>query len=193
VRQHALGAIVVFATVVTAAAQPAQKPEPAAPPQNSTAPTVPLRVQLVISKYKGEQKVTSLPYTISTAVGRDSRLRIGADAPYTATRTTVKPVPDGQTLAPPVSFSYRTVGTAIDCRPSASGDGRYRLDLTISHDSINYLTDTTSTPQGAPVFPTFSTTSTLVLKDGETGQLTVAADPITGDVVRVDVTLTVLK
>jgi hypothetical protein len=48
-------------------------------------------------------------------------------------------------------------------------------------------------PQGAPVFPTFSVTNTLVLKDGETGQLTVAADPITGEVLRVDVTLTLVK
>ena len=193
-RQHALTAIILFATVTAVAAQPAQKPEPSPPPQNaSTSPTIPLRVQLVISKYKGDKKVTSLPYTISTAVGRNSRLRIGADAPYSATRAAVKPAPDGQTSSPPASFSYRTVGTAIDCTPIAAGDGRYRLDLTISHDSINYVSDTTSPPQGAPVFPTFSTTNTLVLKDGETGQLTVAADPITGDVLRVDVTLTVLK
>ena len=193
-RQHALTAIILLATVIAVTAQQAQKPEPSPlPPNVVAAPTIPLRVQLVLSKYKGDKKVTSLPYTISTAVGRSSRLRIGADAPYSATRAAVKPAPDGQTSSPPVSFSYRTVGTSIDCMPLALGDGRYRLDLTISHDSINYVSDTTSPPQGAPVFPTFSTTNTLVLKDGETGQLTVAADPITGDVLRVDVTLTVLK
>ena len=196
VRQHALTAIVILATIASITAQQAQKPDPSPPPQNASAsPTVPLRVQLVISKYKADKKITSLPYTISTAVGRLARLRIGADAPYSATRVggPAKPAPDGQTSSPPASFSYRTVGTAIDCTPVAAGDGRYRLDLTISHDSISYVSDTTSPPQGAPVFPTFSTTSTLVLRDGETGQLTVAADPITGEVVRVDVTLTVLK
>ena len=35
-RQHALAVIVVFAIVVSATAQQAQKPEPAAPPQTST-------------------------------------------------------------------------------------------------------------------------------------------------------------
>lgn len=110
-----------------------------------------------------------------------------------ATRTTVKPSPDGQPASPPVSFSYRTVGTAIDCTPGPSGDGRYRVDLTISHDSISYSSDATPSPQGAPVFPTFSATNSLVLKDGETGQLTVAADPLTGDVIRVDVTLNIVK
>jgi type II secretory pathway component GspD/PulD (secretin) len=196
VRQHVLTAIGIFAAVASIAAEQAQKPEPSPPPQNvSASSTVPLRVQLVISKYKGDKKVTSLPYTISTAVGRPARLRIGADAPYSATRVgvPVKSAQEGQTASPPASFSYRTVGTAIDCTPVAAGDGRYRLDLTISHDSINYVSETTSPPQGPPVFPTFSTTNTLVLKDGETGQLTVAADPITGDVLRVDVTLTVLK
>jgi hypothetical protein len=192
VKQHVLGIIFVAATVASAAAQPAQKPDPPPPAQNaSTGVTVPLRVQLVISKFKGDKKVTSLPYTISTAVGRNSRVRIGADAPYSSTRPAQKPASDGQTSSSLTSFSYRTVGTAIDCTPSAAGDGRYRLDLTISHDSISYMSDTSS--PGAPVFPTFSTTNTLVLKDGETGQLTVAADPITGDVIRVDVTLTVLK
>ena len=49
-RQHALTAIILFATVIAVTAQPAQKPEPSPPPQNpSTSPTIPLRVQLVIS------------------------------------------------------------------------------------------------------------------------------------------------
>jgi type II secretory pathway component HofQ len=191
VRPHALAVIVVFAAVMSVTAQQAQKPEPSAPPPQAAGASaaVPLRVQLVISKYKADKKVASLPYTISTAVGRNARLRIGADAPYSQTRTTAKP-PDGQTPSPPVSVSYRTIGTAIDCTASAAGDGRFRLDLSVSHDSISFSTDTTSLPQGAPVFPTFSVTNTLVLKDGETGQLTVAADPITGEVLRVDVTLT---
>ncbi len=85
-----------------------------------------------------------------------------------------------------MSSSYR-----IDVTPRIVTG--FRLSLTISHDSISYPDDTVSPPQGAPAFPTFSTTNTLVLRDGETGQLTVAADPITGEVIRVDVTLTVLK
>lgn len=197
-RQHAIAAIFVLVTAISVTAQqaqkPGQKPEPASPALDTGAPpTVPVRVQLVISKYKGDKKISSLPYTISTALLRNAKLRIGADAPYSATRTAGKPSPDGQPASPPVSFSYRTVGTAIDCTPSPSGDGRYRVDLTISHDSISYSGDTTPSPQGAPVFPTFSATNSLVLRDGETGQLTVAADPLTGDVIRVDVTLNVVK
>lgn len=191
-KQLALATIVLCFTAGSASAQQAQKPEP--PPQTANAPaatTIPLRVQLVISKLKGEKKITSLPYTISTAAGRNSRLRIGADAPYSSTRTPQKAGADAQPTAPPVSFAYRTVGTAIDCTPTALADGRFRLDLTISHDSITYA-DTTSA-QGAPVFPTFSTVTALVLRDGETGQMAIAADPITGEVMRVDVTLTVLK
>jgi type II secretory pathway component HofQ len=192
VKPHALAVIATFVAVISVTAQ--QKPEPAmAPPNPNTTTATPLRVHLVISKYKGEKKITSLPYTISTAAGRQSRLRIGADAPYSSTRAAVKPTPEGQASPPTQSFSYRTVGTSIDCTPAALSDGRFRLDLSISHESINYASEAMSPPVGAPVFPSFSTTSTLVLKDGETGQLTVAADPITGEVIRVDVTLTTLK
>jgi Flp pilus assembly secretin CpaC len=163
VKQRALIAIAVFATVISATAQQAQKPDAPPQPTNTSASSyVPLRVQVVISKYKGEKKVTSLPYTISTAVGQVARMRIGADAPIQGTKATAKPSPDGQTSSSP-SISYRTVGTAIDCSPVASGDGRFRLNLTISHDSISYAGDTVSPPQGAPAFPTFSTTNTLVL------------------------------
>jgi type II secretory pathway component HofQ len=193
VKQHAFAVIALMFTAVSASAQQAQKPEP--PPAQTTnapgGPVAPLRVQLVISKSKGDKKIASLPYTISTAAGRNSRLRIGADAPYSSTRPAQKGGAEAQTTSP-VSFAYRTVGTAIDCTPTALADGRFRLDLTISHDSITYVNDTAS-PQGAPVFPTFSTTNALILRDGETGQMAIAADPITGEIVRVDVALTVLK
>ena len=193
-KQHAPAVIALLFTAVSASAQQAQKPEPPPAPTTSapSGPVVPLRVQLVISKSKDDKKITSLPYTISTAAGRNSRLRIGADAPYSSTRPAQKGGAEAQTTSPPVSFAYRTVGTAIDCTPTALADGRFRLDLTISHDSITYVNDPAS-PQGPPVFPTFSATNALILRDGETGQMAVAADPITGEVVRVDVTLTLLK
>lgn len=46
---------------------------------------------------------------------------------------------------------------------------------------------------GAPVFRTISVASTTVLKDGQTTQLSTATDPISGLVMRVDVTLNVSK
>jgi hypothetical protein len=55
-----------------------------------------------------------------------------------------------------------------------------------------------ATPQGAPatalpVIRTFRASNNLVLRDGQTRQFTAGADRITGEVVKVDVTLKVAK
>ena len=59
-RQHAVAAILVVVAAMSATAQqaqkPGQRPEPSSPAVDTGAPpTVPVRVQLVISKYKGEE------------------------------------------------------------------------------------------------------------------------------------------
>ena len=48
-------------------------------------------------------------------------------------------------------------------------------------------------PPRPPVLRTFSSDATLFLRDGQTAQLVVATDPLNGDVLKVDVTLTVVK
>ena len=58
--------------------------------------------------------------------------------------------------------------------------------------------DAVVTPQGAsattlPVIRTFRASNNLVLRDGQTRQFSAAADRITGEVVKVDVTLKVAK
>jgi hypothetical protein len=45
----------------------------------------------------------------------------------------------------------------------------------------------------APTLRSFSTSNEVVLKDGQTAQFTAAADKTTGEVMKVDVTLTVEK
>ena len=42
------------------------------------------------------------------------------------------------------------------------------------------------------VFRSFDSDNTLVLRDGQTRQYVAAADPVSGETIRVDVTLTVL-
>ena len=44
-----------------------------------------------------------------------------------------------------------------------------------------------------PSFNTFKVNETVILRDGESSQFTSATDKITGQVIKVDVTLTVLK
>lgn len=44
-----------------------------------------------------------------------------------------------------------------------------------------------------PTFRTFTSSQTLILKDGQTTQFTTATDRVSGEVTKVDVTLTVVK
>jgi type II secretory pathway component GspD/PulD (secretin) len=94
----------------------------------------------------------------------------------------------------PQSFQYKDVGTNIDCSASSTDDGRYRLAITIEDSSI--ITDEKAQPgqvKGNPSFRSFRSTETLLLRDGQTLQFTSATDKISGDVVKVDVTLTVIR
>ncbi len=46
---------------------------------------------------------------------------------------------------------------------------------------------------GLPSFQSFTSSMNVILRDGQTAQYTTATDKITGEVVRVDVTVNVLK
>ena len=52
----------------------------------------------------------------------------------------------------------------------------------------------TDTPlANVPAFRTFKSTFVPILRDGQTAQYTAATDPVIGEVVKIDVTVTVLK
>lgn len=188
-------ALLLMVLVPVAAQQPAtpDKPPPPAKPTPTPAPSaatplIPLRVRVVLSKYQGEKKLSSLPYDLSVnAGGNQTQLRIGGDVPVRATN--VKPSDDK-----PVSFNFRSVGTSIDCNVAPPESGVFRLAITVSDDSAGYVDD--KSPEGLAGFPrfrTFRVSNTLLLRDGQTTQMTTATDPITGEVMRVDVTLNVQK
>jgi hypothetical protein len=190
-------AAVLLATPPAPAQDAPASPKPEAAPRR-TGPTVPLRVQILFTKLQGERKVASLPYTLVCNADEarvPSRVRMGIEVPVAAKEENA-----------PTRFQYKNVGTNIDCNASPSGDGRYRLNLGIEQSSI-YSGPETRTPRadaptwtpadvaagGAPLFRTFSTTFSPILRDGETSQYTVATDPVSGEVVKIDVTVTVVK
>jgi len=148
-----------------------------------------LKVQVVLSRYQGEKKVSSLPYTLTvTPNDRPTSLRMGAQVPVA--NTTFQEA--GK--APVQSFSYREVGTSIDCAAHTLEGGRYSVRLTVEDSSV-YPDDTSATvpPTGHPSFRSFRSDQMIVLADGQSAQYTTATDKVTGEVVKVDVTLTVLK
>jgi type II/III secretion system protein len=150
--------------------------------------TTPLKLQIVIGRYQGEKKISSMPYTMSVLAGNGAHLRMGTRIPVMMVTTTNTPK-DTPQVGP---VQYQDVGTNIDCSATALDDGRFALTMTLEDSSV-YPDDQPPGVRGNPSFRSFRATNGFVLKNGETGQFTTAADKVTGETVKVDVTLTVLK
>jgi Flp pilus assembly secretin CpaC len=163
---------------------PSPQEKPAAAP---APPAVPLRISVVISRFQGEKRVSNLPFTLTLNSGDRTSLRMGADVPVPQAA-----VKDGTTLS---SYSYRGVGTQIDANAaSILDDGRVRLSLTVNDSQVSIEDSPSAGPmRGLPRFQNFTSTATLLLRDGQTMQYTAATDKVTGEVVRVEVMLTVVK
>jgi hypothetical protein len=98
-------------------------------------------------------------------------------------------------VSAPASVSYEQVGTQIDCRVSPTDDGRYVLELTVSEKSLyaNGEGPAVPRPAGNPPFRSFRTHDTIILKDGQTAEFAAAGDRVSGEVVRVEASLHVVK
>lgn len=190
-----VSAIVAAATALPASAQPTTV-TPVETKQRASGEQIPVRVQLVVSRHQGEKKLSSTPYTLSVVANDNdtTSMRMGVDV---AVPQTVFKGGEGSSI-PQTSYSYRSVGTNIDCQARTLDGGLFKLDLAVS-DTAVFVPEkgqgTASAPgvSGIPAFRTFTSQFNVVLKDGQTAQHTAATDPVSGEVLRVDVTLTVLK
>ena len=170
-----------------ATAKPAPAPAPVGPSTSQAlGPLMPLDVLVVVNRYQGEKRVSSLPYNL--AVNANDRtissLRMGARVQ----------VPNG----PPNlrTFSWEQIGTNIDCFARTMDDGRFQVNLIIDDSSIYENVPGAVKPSAddnSPVFRSFKSTNTLVLRDGQTRQFTAATDRVNGEIVRIEVTLRVVK
>lgn len=190
-------AIAIAATAAISQAQES-KPVPNVVGQSSIPgkPT-PLRVQLVISRFNGEKKIASLPYTMWVTANEPSRtqLRMGSDVPVV---TTVFGGGDKEKAGTPMkSWNYRSVGTNIDCTASSAPDGAFKLVIVLNESSIQFDPKASGQPSAgmadAPVFRNYSSNFVILVRDGQTAAYTSATDPVSGEVLKVDVTLNVLK
>lgn len=170
------------------------------PAPRSPAAATALKVTVVLSRYQGEKRVSSMPYVLgvtagATAPGPKTTLRMGTAVPVIMT---VFGGGDGKTI-PQSSYNYRDVGTNIDC--TAWGEettaGLFQVSLTITDSSIGLDPSKKTGAQGVvpdiPSFRNFNSSFTALLRDGQTMQYTSATDPVTGDLMKIDVTLNLMK
>jgi hypothetical protein len=161
------------------------------PANEARLPEVPLKIQIVLSEFDGAQKISTLPYTLS-ALGTSERNRQWAKLRY-GVRVPVNTGSD--------QYTYRDVGTNIDCVAFQHDEGNFRLDLSVERSSVTLPNATgketewkpgDNTP-AHPLIRSFRDEFTVVVKNGQTIEGTSAVDPVTGHVLKIDVTLNVLK
>jgi hypothetical protein len=169
--------VVLASLTVPAVAQPAPAPR-----------ATTLMLEVVIARYQGDKRVSSLPYSLAVYANdsEHSRLRIGGEVPVPSPAMT-----DGKVLA---SYSYRSIGTSIDCRASTLDEGRFRVLITIEDTSVYADSETPGAKAtGAASFRSFRSNNALVLRDGQTAEFTTATDRISGEVTKVTVKLSIMK
>jgi hypothetical protein len=188
----ASAALLLSATVALGA----QENQPAPPQPASRQALVPLKVSLVLSRYQGEKKISSVPYVLWVTANGPERtsLRMGNQIPVTTT------VFSKEGERPATSYNYRDVGTNIDCTSSTAADGYYKLNLTVADSSVYFpdrsdptLAKELTSASGTPAFRSFTSSFYILLRDGQTVQYTSATDQVTGQVIKLDATINVQK
>jgi type II secretory pathway component GspD/PulD (secretin) len=190
----------IFAAVFVAGALTAVDAQEKPVPVQTAAPTASnpgvrsqtgLKVQIVLARYQGEKRISSLPYVLGVVSnGQKTSLRVGTQLPIALS---VK----GDATAV-TSYNYRDLGTNIDCSAQDSPGGMYNLAITISDSSVQLEAQEGSATKKAtvsdvPAFRAFNASFNVLLRDGQTMQYASATDSVSGEVVKIDVTLNVLK
>lgn len=146
---------------------------------------IPLRVQVTISRYEGVKMTSSLPFTLWVNANVDSTttLNVGSRVPT--------PTPTLGAAGTVDTYSYNPVGTNLTSSAISLDDGRFSVLLTISDSSL--VPSKSSGGANLPTFQSFSSQNRLLLRDGQVAQFIAATDKVSGEVTRVEVTITVIK
>jgi hypothetical protein len=170
------------------------------PRTDNKVPATTLKVQVTFAEHEGEKKLANLPYTFFLKAAD-----LGPSSPWTKVRMGSRvPVATGSDKGS-IQFQYIDVGTNIDARGLAADDGRFDITLNLERSWVEgeVLVPTEKPSEAArdsnsgqfkePVIRQFKTELTLTMRDGQTIQTTQAADPLSGRVLTITVTMNVVK
>jgi hypothetical protein len=167
------------------------------PKPDAKASSATLKLQVTVVEREGDKKVTNLPYTFlvkaegGTHVPPWTKLRTGSRVPVYAGKD--------------AGMQYVDVGTNIDARALVAEDGRFDVTLNLERSWVEgevvvpvekisgASPDTTSAHFKEPIIRQFKSELTLPIHDGQTTEITQAADPNSGRMLTITVTMNVLK
>lgn len=174
--------------------KPKQEDKPKAEAQS-----VPAKVTIVFTDYDGDKKTKSLPYTIyiNAHTGEDPRggsmtkLRVGSRVPvYTGGNSG--------------NMTYLDVGTNIDAHAAHTQEGYFVLALRLERSWAEGYTlvpvqrppeqmDPHAGSFQEPIIRSFQSELDLKLREGQTVETTMATDPISSKVIKVEISLSIVK
>jgi len=199
-----LGACAALLLIAIPAAKAQDKPAAETPAPEAI---VPAKLQIVLTEYDGTKKISSMPYSIPIVLkvsALTSSLRLGVRVPINSTTSKT-----GEN-----SLQYVDVGTNIDVSDIdyrlnhvLATPGRFTIELRIDRSSLYVPSrdkdghidggkDWTAgepPPGNEPMIRQFRGDVMLLLRDGQEAEATVATDPLTGHILKVEATLNVLK
>jgi len=176
-----------------------EKPKAEEKPK-SEAQSTPAKALIVFTEYDGDKKVKSLPYTLyinapdapELRPGTWARLRIGSRVPVYTGGTTG-------------NMTYVDVGTNIDARAAHTGNGRFLLYLNLERSwvegdvsvpvakSDGSASETSAGHFREPIIRQFKTELDLKVREGQVVESTMATDPLSGRVLKVEVSISLVK
>lgn len=175
----------------------------AKPPLEST----PVQVDVVLTRWQGEKKISSLPFVLIATAGplprggNSTSIRMGVDVPIGTSTSSATQTTGAQGNSPRAVETtksetvFRNVGTDIDTQVSRTDETSFSVYLNMRDSSI--FSSDASKPLTAisdpTAFRTFTASNSLPMIDGQTRLFGLGTDKITGETVRVEVKLTVLK
>ncbi len=159
-----------------------------------------LKVQVIFTEYEGDKKLKSLPYSfLVTTHTRESwpeaKIRAGSRVPV-------------YTGGEHGSMTYMDVGTNIDCRAEFVEEGRYQLYLNIERSwvegDVSIPIEKTQVPPSGdplglggrfrePVVRQYKTELAPILNNGQSIETSLVTDPLSGKVIKLEVSVSLLK
>lgn len=198
-RKAVISVVVLLFGVLSLFCSAQDKPKAEDNPK-AEAHSTPVKVQIIFTEFEGDKKVKSLPYVLYMNA---------ADAPELKPGTWVKmrvgsrvPVYTGGSTG---SMTYLDVGTNIDARSAYTGEGRLLLYLNLERSwvegdvvvpvakSDGSALDTSSGHFREPIIRNFRSELDVKLREGQSSESTMATDPFSGKVLKVDVSFTIIK
>lgn len=181
------------AKAVEASEQPPARPV--------TRQLIPVELQVNIVKYQGEKRISSIPFVLALnalaggVIGNSTertQVTIGSEVPVP---TTTFATANDKTAQPLRSFNYRNVGTVMSAAAVTAEGGQFEIDLSVDESSVgtNAFDSRGGSPAEMPVFKSFKARNRMLLRPGQMRQFTAATDRISGETIRIEVTITVVK